>query len=176
MIDRTAPLVSDVPPPPGALATGPVSDSIRSGDEDFVGGVPTKTFLGAGVVGWRVVLAGLGVNLALGILYSWSVFSKAIPADWNWSEFEKSLPYSVACLVFCLAMPAAGRLQDRFGPRWTTTIGGLLGGLGLILAAFTISPLGYTVGFGLLTGIGLGLAYASTTPAAVKWFPNRELV
>ena len=30
--------------------------------------------------GWSVVLAGFGINLALGILYTWSVISKAIPA------------------------------------------------------------------------------------------------
>ena len=54
--------------------------------------------------GWRVAFAGLGINLALGILYTWSVISKGIPEDWNWSEADKSWPYSVACLVFCLVM------------------------------------------------------------------------
>ena len=28
--------------------------------------------------GWNVVLAGTGINLALGILYSWSIFKGAI--------------------------------------------------------------------------------------------------
>ena len=54
--------------------------------------------------GWRVTFAGMGINLALGILYSWSVISKGIPASWHWSEAEKSLPYAVACLVFSLVM------------------------------------------------------------------------
>ena len=53
-------------------------------------------------LGWRVTMAGLGINLALGVLYSWSVISGAIAdADWGWTLTERSLPYSVACLVFC---------------------------------------------------------------------------
>jgi OFA family oxalate/formate antiporter-like MFS transporter len=37
-----------------------------------------------------VVLAGFGINLALGILYTWSMISKAIPADWNWTPSAAS--------------------------------------------------------------------------------------
>lgn len=58
--------------------------------------------------GWVVTIAGLGINLALGILYTWSVISKAIPAEWQWSEAQKSWPYAVACLVFSIVMVPAG--------------------------------------------------------------------
>jgi OFA family oxalate/formate antiporter-like MFS transporter len=68
-------------------------------------------------------------------------------------------------------MVPAGRMQDRIGPRVVATIGGVLVGLGMILASFTTSALGYIVGFGLLAGAGIGFGYASTTPPAVKWFP-----
>ena len=46
--------------------------------------------------GWQVTLAGTGINLALGILYTWSVISKAIPEDWGWNEMQKAWPYSVS--------------------------------------------------------------------------------
>lgn len=121
--------------------------------------------------GWQVTLAGLGINLALGVLYSWSVISKEIPKDWGWSEADKSWPYSVACLVFCLVMVPGGRLQDRIGPRVVASLGGLLVGLGMILASLTTTPTGYVLGFGLLAGAGIGFGYASATPPAVKWFP-----
>jgi hypothetical protein len=29
-------------------------------------------------IGWRVTFAGLGINLALGILYTWSIFKESI--------------------------------------------------------------------------------------------------
>ncbi len=121
--------------------------------------------------GWTVTLAGTGINLALGILYTWSVISKGIPEAWGWNEFQKSLPYSFACLVFCLIMVPAGRMQDRMGPRLVATIGGVLVGIGMILASRTTSPMGYILGFGVLAGAGIGFGYASATPPAVKWFP-----
>lgn len=121
--------------------------------------------------GWRVTFAGLGINLALGILYTWSVISKGIPEGWNWSESDKSTPYAVACLVFALVMVPAGRLQDKIGPRVVATIGGVLVGLGLIAASLTTAPLAFMVGFGVLAGAGIGFGYASATPPAVKWFP-----
>ncbi|MFM1941899.1 MAG: hypothetical protein RI897_881 [Verrucomicrobiota bacterium] len=121
--------------------------------------------------GWTVTFAGTGINLALGVLYTWSVISKGVPAEWEWSETDKSLPYAIACLVFCLIMVPAGRMQDKTGPRIVATIGGILVGLGLILASRTTSAMGYILGFGVLAGAGIGFGYASATPPAVKWFP-----
>ncbi len=124
--------------------------------------------------GVRVTSAAVCINLALGILYTWSVISKDIPAEWNWKETEKSWPYAVACLVFSLMMVPAGRLQDRIGPRIVATVGGLLVGIGMIMASYTTSFLGYIVGFGLLAGAGIGCGYASATPPAVKWFSAKR--
>ncbi|HSW29158.1 MAG TPA: OFA family MFS transporter [Longimicrobiales bacterium] len=121
--------------------------------------------------GWTVTLAGTGINLALGVLYTWSVISKGIPDAWGWTETEKALPYAVACLMFSVVMVPAGRMQDRMSPRLVATIGGVLVGLGLMLASRMTSPLGYIIGFGVLAGSGIGFGYASATPPAVKWFP-----
>lgn len=121
--------------------------------------------------GWIVTFAGVGINLALGVLYAWSVITKKLPAEWGWSEADKSWPYSVACLVFALVMVPAGRMQDRIGPRVVASIGGVLVGIGMIIASQTTSPMGYILGFGILAGAGIGFGYAAATPAAVKWFP-----
>jgi OFA family oxalate/formate antiporter-like MFS transporter len=121
--------------------------------------------------GWRVTFAGMGINLALGILYTWSVISKRVPEDWNWNEDDKSLPYMIACLVFSLIMVPAGRLQDKFSPRLVATIGGILVGVGFILASLTTAPMAFAIGFGVLAGAGIGFGYASATPPAMKWFP-----
>ncbi len=124
--------------------------------------------------GWRVTFAGLGINLALGILYTWSVISKGIPEEWGWNESDKSWPYSVACLVFCIIMVPAGRMQDKIGPRIVATIGGILVGSGLIFASMTTTLTGFIIGFGVLAGAGFGFGYASATPPAVKWFPSAK--
>ena len=139
--------------------------------------MPRASFTNAAVqaptknLGWQVALAGMGINLALGVLYSWSVVSKGIPAEWNWTEANRALPYSVACLVFSLIMVPAGRMQDRLSPRLVATIGGVLVGAGMIVCSQMNSVTGYVVGFGLLAGAGFAFGYASATPPAVKWFP-----
>ena len=123
-------------------------------------------------LGWRVTMAGFGINLALGVLYSWSVISGAIQeAGWGWTQTQRSLPYSVACLVFCLVMVPAGRMQDKLSPRLVASLGGVLVGIGMIVASMMGGPIGYVIGFGVLAGAGIGFGYASATPPAVKWFP-----
>lgn len=119
---------------------------------------------------WQVLLAGTGINLALGFLYAWSVISKKIPDGWHWSEADRVLPYSITCLGISLPMVFTGWFQDKFGPRRAATIGGILAGGGIILASLSHSLTGYVFGFGVLFGIGTSFAYSAVTPAAVKWF------
>jgi MFS transporter, OFA family, oxalate/formate antiporter len=131
--------------------------------------------------GWVVTLAGLGLNLALGILYAWSVFGKQLvesveKGGYGWSNKVASVPYMTAIACFALMMVPAGRLQDRVGPRLVATAGGVLTGLGLIIASFSSpeSILPAVIGFGLFGGTGFGLGYASATPPVVKWFPPEK--
>ena len=124
--------------------------------------------------GWTVTLAGIGINLALGVLYTWSVIKKAIPSEWGWSDADKALPYSIACIVFAVVMVPAGRLQDRIGPRWVATAGGILTGIGCIIASYAVTVLWFVIGFGVFAGAGIGLGYAAATPPAVKWFSARR--
>src|SRR5271165_6782178 len=97
--------------------------------------------------GWIVAGAGLGINLALGVLYTWSIFKGAIEKDFHWQGTQLNDPYALCCLVFSFTMILAGRCQDQFGPRVTAIIGGLL------------------------VGMGIGFGYSSATPPALKWFP-----
>lgn len=124
--------------------------------------------------GWIVTFAGMGINLSLGVLYAWSVIKKAIPAEWGWDDADKALPYAIACITFAFMTVPAGRLQDKIGPRWVATAGGVLTGLGCIVASYATTVLWYVIGFGLLAGAGIGLGYAAATPPAVKWFSAKK--
>ncbi len=121
--------------------------------------------------GWVVAFSGMGVNLGLGVLYAWSVFAAALVDQLGWSKTEAALPYTIACVIFALIMVPAGKLVDRYGPRWIASLGGIFCGVGLIIAGVTDSLLMAIIGFGVITGIGLGLGYSAPTPAAVRWFP-----
>ncbi len=120
--------------------------------------------------GWFVTFSGTGINLALGVLYAWSILSKQITKEWGWSETQTALPYSIAIIAFAIMMVPAGRLQDKIGPRWVATMGGILCGVGFIIASMGQSLMGMVIGFGILAGTGIGCGYASATPPAVKWF------
>lgn len=122
--------------------------------------------------GWMITFAGLGINLATGTLYAWSVIGKAAVThpDWHWTKTQAVLPFAVATATFALMMIFAGRMQDKTGPRLIALIGGIILGSGFIAASFTQSPLFMSLAFALV-GMGIGLAYSATTPAAIKWFP-----
>ena len=80
--------------------------------------------------GWIVTLAGMGLNLALGILYAWSVFAKQLAESverggFGWTKTQATLPYTIAIACFAAMMVPAGRLQDRLGPRKVASAGGV---------------------------------------------------
>lgn len=126
--------------------------------------------------GWIVVSAALGINLILGALYAWSVVGGALKkAPFNWTQTQANLPFAVATAVFAVTMIFAGRVQDKLGPRAITILGGLMLGGGMIISAFTTTPLFMCLTFGVIGGMGIGFGYAATTPASMKWFhPSRK--
>ena len=121
--------------------------------------------------GWLVAASGLGINLALGILYTWSMFKAAIEKDFGWQGAQLNDPYALCCLVFAFTMILAGRCQDKFGPRVTASLGGLLVGAGMVMISTSNSYGMWLLGFGVFVGVGIGFGYSSTTPPALKWFP-----
>jgi OFA family oxalate/formate antiporter-like MFS transporter len=123
---------------------------------------------------WIVAFAGLGINLALGLLYTWSMFKDAISTEFGWKGEQLNDPYALCCLVFAFTMILAGRCQDKFGPRLTAAFGGLLVGAGLLLISQSSSYPVWILGFGVMVGVGIGFGYASATPAALKWFPASQ--
>jgi MFS transporter, OFA family, oxalate/formate antiporter len=125
--------------------------------------------------GITVTSAATGINLILGLLYSWSVIKSSLVNDWGWTNTQASLPYTVCVALLSFMTVLGGRLQDKFGPRKIALIGGLLFGTGILLSAFAKSPGVMLVTFGLVSGLGMGFAYASATPAAIKWFePSKK--
>jgi len=139
---------------------------------------------------WVVVAAGTAVNLCLGILYAWSVWKgvlydkskepgtpmTGLNEGWTYlPNAQATWAYSICGFVFALCMIPGGRIQDRFGPKVGATLGGLFLASGCILAGLMKSYFGLILGFGVLGGIGMGLGYSASTPAAVRWFgPQRR--
>ncbi|MBS4021984.1 MAG: MFS transporter [Dethiobacter sp.] len=120
--------------------------------------------------GWKVTLAGMGINFLVGMSYTWSIFGRGLSTQFGWTQAEAALPYTVYIFCYSLMMIVAGRLQDKIGPRITATAGSILVGASFIISSFFLQPYSVAIIWGLLFGAGLACCFASATPAAVKWF------
>jgi OFA family oxalate/formate antiporter-like MFS transporter len=123
---------------------------------------------------WRPVVGGVSMNLALGSLYAWSVFVLPLEREFGWTRAQTSWVFTIAVVTFAATFIVAGRLQDVRGPRLCAAIGATLVGLGFVLASATTSLLGLYLAFGVVVGAGNGFGYATPTPVASKWFPDKR--
>ncbi|HZR25845.1 MAG TPA: OFA family MFS transporter [Vicinamibacterales bacterium] len=123
---------------------------------------------------WLPVVGGVLMNLALGSLYAWSVFVPPLEREFGWSRGQTSWVYTIAIVCFALSFIVAGRIQDLKGPRICAFLGGLLVSGGFVLASYTSSLMTLYVFYGVVVGIGNGFGYATPTPVASKWFPDRR--
>ena len=143
---------------------------------------PVETRVAAPLMNrWWVVIGALIIQVSLGAVYIWSVFQTPLREYFrSWTETQVTLPAQLVLAFFALAVIFGGRFQDRFGPRIVATVGGLILGLGLILARFTGSfeagpgLIWLIVTFAVLGGIGIGAAYVCPIATCVKWFPDKR--
>ncbi len=123
----------------------------------------------------RILVAGVFINLCLGVLYAWSVISKALVNNLDWSATEAGMPYTIAVVTFALGMLVAGNLQDKLGPRLMALAGVGMVGAGLVISSFVNTPIMLMLSFGVLVGAGIGFTYSCLSPTAMKWFhPSKK--
>lgn len=123
---------------------------------------------------WAFVVVGFLANLCMGAVYAFSVFRKPLEELWGLTATLSGLPFMVFLAVFAGAMALAGGLVDSWGPRKVGLLGGILVGLGWLLAGFSPNIGLLTLFYGVLAGAGVGLAYGCPIAVASKWFPDRR--
>ncbi|MCY4602376.1 MAG: OFA family MFS transporter [Acidobacteria bacterium] len=123
---------------------------------------------------WNVIIGGVLMNLALGVIYAWSVFVAPFEEQFQWTRTEVSVVFTIAILSVGSWFVVAGFLQDRFGPRRVAAAGGILYALGFFLASYTDSLIWLYITFGAIAGAGNGFGYAIPIPVCSKWFPDRR--
>lgn len=123
---------------------------------------------------WIVAVAAVVVQMCLGAVYAWSVFLKPLMVEFGWSRTEVSLTFTIFLVAYSLSMIFGGKWQDSAGPRRVATVGGILLGLGYILAGRTNTLWWLYLTYGLLGGVGVGLGYGSPISACLKWFPDKR--
>jgi len=145
---------------------------------------------------WLVPPAALCIHLCIGQAYAWSVFNKPLaqllcsmqhacppatskaisdtPGDWSIASV--TWIFSIAIIFLGLAAAFAGKWVERVGPRMSMFAAALLFCGGLVISSIGVWThqlwLLY-LGYGVVGGCGLGIAYISPVSTLIKWFPDR---
>jgi MFS transporter, OFA family, oxalate/formate antiporter len=135
---------------------------------------------------WVLAIAAFCMQLALGSVYAWSVFSKPIASLFDGVAAAKvtstqlapiSITFSITLLALGVTAAFGGYLHNRYGPRAVATAGGVLYGLGIILAGITLPSHSIYIlylTYGIIGGIGIGLGYIVPLAMLLRWFPDRR--
>ncbi|MFA5285094.1 MAG: OFA family MFS transporter [Smithellaceae bacterium] len=130
---------------------------------------------------WYVVIGAVLIQLCLGAIYAWSVFtpkltlSLADGGTYGFSATQAAWIFSVGLLVFSIVMIISGRMLAKTGPRKLAALGGIVLGIGYILGGLLGSSfMAQLVFIGIIGGAGIGLAYVVPIAVGVKWFPDKK--
>ncbi|MBN2560855.1 MAG: OFA family MFS transporter [Phycisphaerae bacterium] len=127
---------------------------------------------------WLVVVGAILIQLCLGAIYAWSVFTKKLEmADggYGFSNTQTAWIFSAGLATFAFVMLFAGRWQAKSGPRVVAAVGGIVLGVGYILGGFLgDSFVAQLVCIGFIGGAGIGLAYVVPIAVGVRWFPDKK--
>jgi len=130
---------------------------------------------------WMVVVGAILIQLCLGAIYAWSVFTKKITipvaegGEYGFSATQAAWVFSVGLATFAVVMVLAGRMLPKIGPRPLAVIGGLVLGAGYILGGFLGSSFWpQLICIGLIGGAGIGLGYVVPIKVGIAWFPDKK--
>src|SRR2546426_2216626 len=124
---------------------------------------------------WVLAITAFLMQLALGSVYAWSVFLKPVIALYHVSRLQANLTFSIVLLALGVTAGFGGSFNNRFGPRVIATVGGILYGLGVLLAAFAAPNIFILyLTFGIIGGICIGLGYIVALAILIKGVPDRR--
>ncbi len=126
---------------------------------------------------WLIAIAAVVMQLCLGTVYAWSVFKKPLMNMHGWSEANTQLTFMLLMLIIGLAAAFGGTLVDKKGPRFVATIGGILFGIGTLVAGLG-DQIGNIyvlyLGFGVIAALGNGFGYVTPIATLIRWFPDKR--
>lgn len=123
---------------------------------------------------WQVLIASTAILLCTGAVYAFSVFAGPLSATKGWSMAEIMLAFTINSAISPIPMILGGFLTDKGLSKWSITIGGILFGLGFFLTGIVTSPAMLYLTYGLIGGLGQGLAYSGCLSNTIKLFPDKK--
>jgi len=122
-----------------------------------------------------VVLGAILIQLALGAIYAWSVFTPSLIVE-GWAKADTQWVFAIGLVSFAVFMVFAGKKIATWGPQKLTFLGGIVLGLGYLIAGLfggtSFWPL--VILIGLVGGAGIGFAYVVPIAVGMRWFPDKK--
>ena len=124
---------------------------------------------------WLVVVGAILIQLALGAIYAWSVFTPSLK-EAGWTASQTQAVFAAGLASFAIVMVLAGRMMPKLGPRKLSIAGGIVLGAGYALAGImnTMDFVPIFVLIGIVGGAGIGLAYVVPIAVGMRWFPDKK--
>ncbi|MFW5857221.1 MAG: MFS transporter, partial [Planctomycetota bacterium] len=126
---------------------------------------------------WGIAASAVGIHLSIGSVYAYSVWKLPLEEALGWSRTEIAFAFSLAILFLGLSAAFLGHFVERRGPRQGALLAACCFAAGLFgagAAVYAGSLIGFYLGYGVISGIGLGVGYVSPVSTLVKWFPDRR--
>ena len=124
---------------------------------------------------WLYLAIGTAALLFAGIIYGWSVLKAPLAAEFGWTASALSLNFTFTMCFFCVGGIVGGMLSARLGFRLTCIISAILAGSGFALsAAMCDSIIVLYISYGLMGGLGIGMAYNAVISTVSMWFPDKK--
>jgi len=122
-----------------------------------------------------VVIGAILIQLALGAIYAWSVFTPSL-VEAGWSKENTQWVFAIGLASFAIVMVFAGKKLTTWGPQKLAWIGGIVLGLGYLLAGLVggTSFWALLLLIGLIGGAGIGFAYVVPIAVGMRWFPDKK--
>ena len=124
---------------------------------------------------WLVVVGAVLIQLCLGAIYAWSVFTPQLKQA-GWTAAQTQVVFSAGLAFFAIVMVIAGRLMPKIGPRYLAMAGGIVLGAGYLLAGLFGGTNFWAIFIfvGVIGGSGIGLAYVVPIAVGMRWFPDKK--
>ena len=129
--------------------------------------------------GWYILAACFFLLFfQAGARFSFGIMFKPMIAQLGWDRASISLGFFMNMVFFALTLSIAGRLYDRYGPKWLILVSTLLLSIGYGCISFINSLWEFHLYYGVLAAVGMGGASVPLIAALMsKWFQkNRGLV
>ena len=127
-------------------------------------------------VRWAYMFIGVIAMLFAGVLYAWSILKSPLSTEFGWTTSELALNFTIAMTFFCVGGLLGAQLSRRIGHRVALVASGILSGIGFVLTAVINNPFVGTLylTYGILAGLGIGIAYNVVISTVSMWFPDKK--